>query len=65
MCPKCNVEIQSVNLRAIQINAPVDPPWNGVAYECPHCRCVLGVGIDPVSLKADTVQAVVQEIRRH
>lgn len=64
MCPKCSADLVSVNVKPIRINSPADPPWNGVAYECPHCGCVLSVGIDPVSLKADTVSEVVKEIRR-
>lgn len=64
MCPKCGADLTSVNIRAITINSPADPPWNGVAYECPACRCLLSVGIDPVSLKADTVDQIVKEIRK-
>ena len=64
MCPKCNAELKSVNVRAIEINAPADPPWNGLAYECPQCRCLLSVELDPVSLKAETVNQIVHEVRR-
>lgn len=64
MCPKCTAEVQSVNIRAITITSPADPPWNGVGYECPHCGFLLGVGIDPVALKADTVREILQEIRK-
>ena len=39
--------------------------FNGVVYSCPNisCQIVLSVGIDPVALKADTIDGVVKALR--
>ena len=38
--------------------------WEGVAYHCPGCHAVLGVGIDPIALKTDIVNEVVEALRK-
>lgn len=62
-CLKCTNPLSSVNLENIRIKArPHD--WSGVAYVCPVCETVLGIGIDPVSLKTDTVQEILDHLRK-
>ncbi len=57
-CPKCEQSISSVTLEHIDIAQGFNPTWHGVSYSCPSCRTILGVGIDPVALKTDTVKDV-------
>ena len=38
--------------------------WRCVSYCCPYCNTVLGVQIDPVALKADTINELVAALRR-
>ena len=64
MCPKCNKPISSVTARPITVNAEPPDSWKGVSYLCPSCGYVLSVAIDPVCLKADMVQEVVEQIRK-
>jgi uncharacterized protein with PIN domain len=54
-CPHCTRPL--INVRAEQINIvnSQGSTWLGVTYKCPSCDAVLGVGIDPVALKTDTV----------
>lgn len=62
-CPKCDVAVKSVNLREIAIKAP-GANWVGVSYQCSHCDAVLSVGIDPVALKNDLVDQIVEALRK-
>lgn len=39
--------------------------WNYVTYNCPFCFTVLSVGIDPVALKSDTIDGVVEALRKN
>lgn len=62
-CPGCGSIVPHADLERIAIN---DPPktWKGVSYLCPNCRTVLGIGIDPLALKEDTVRAVARQVRK-
>lgn len=62
-CPKCETTVSSVALEDVTVNVGFQPRWRGVSFCCPTCRAVLGVGIDPVALKADIVGEVVAALR--
>lgn len=53
-CPNIEISQQQIGGRS----------WHGVSYVCPHCATMLGVGIDPVALKRDTVTEVVKELKK-
>ena len=60
-CPKCEAVLMHVNVQHIDVKA-ARTSWVGVSYVCPHCQTILGVSIDPVALKTDTVNAVVKQL---
>lgn len=65
-CPKCgNVPSFGVNLQTVDVRGGAGVVWHGVMYVCPNpqCQTILGVGMDPVALKTDTVNAVVRKLR--
>jgi hypothetical protein len=62
-CPKCEKLITSVTIEHVDVMQGLTTKWHGASYLCPHCNAVLGVGIDPVALKADTVKEVVKALR--
>jgi hypothetical protein len=51
MCPKCDHPIASVTMSDVRINPRMEArsPFPGIAYLCPSCNAVLGVGVDPDS----------------
>lgn len=57
-CPKCEKVLTSVIIEKMNISVNLQPMWLGVSYVCPHCRTILSVGIDPIALKTDLVQAL-------
>lgn len=64
-CPGCGkvpgfgINVQSVDAKAGGAS------WKGVLYVCPNIQCqtILGAGIDPLALKADTINGVVKKLR--
>ena len=65
-CPGCGqVPAFGIDVQAVDIRAGGGNKWLGVMYVCPNlkCRTILGVGIDPLALKTDTVNAVVKKLR--
>lgn len=63
-CPGCGKVPLSINIQGVDMHAPAGT-FNGVMYVCPTFQCgtILGVGIDPIALKADTINGVVKKLR--
>ena len=61
-CPKCDQIVTKVQLEAVDVFVGFHAEYKGVSYLCPHCRAVLGVGIDPVALMNDTVSKTIQRL---
>jgi hypothetical protein len=53
-CPKCGTLITEVGAEEVSVGGR----WHGVQYLCPGCLTVLGISVDPVSLKTDTVSEI-------
>lgn len=64
-CPGCGKVPQRIDLENIDVGVLLGSQYAGVSYVCPNpsCRTILGVGIDPVALKSDTVDQVVKALR--
>ena len=62
-CPHCKNPVTHVVLEAIPVNA-IGATWTGVTYACPACNCVLSVGIDPVAMKSDAVNEILDGLRK-
>lgn len=63
-CPHCKEVIASVRIEDIDINLGPGIDWQGVSYCCPSCDAVLSVAIDPVALKTDIINVLIEELRR-
>lgn len=61
-CPKCGTLVATLNFKGVNVNAGAGSSWQGVTYNCPMCSVVLGAGIDPVALKSDTVDEILQAL---
>lgn len=58
-CPKCDALVSRALVSGIALagqNGAVS--WNGLSYLCPFCSTILGVQIDPVALRAETVAEI-------
>jgi hypothetical protein len=66
-CPKCDKQIgytlvQQVNIKSGPLGTGTETL--GASFQCPFCRAVLSVGIDPISLKTDIVNEILRELRK-
>jgi len=62
-CPGCGVVISHVELDSITAgNKLVGPLHRAISYRCPSCRVVLSVEIDPIALKRDTVDEILEAL---
>jgi len=62
-CPKCEKRLTAVSIETIDIKQGFQSAYHGVSYLCPHCHSILGVGMDPIALKTDTVNGVVKALK--
>jgi len=65
-CPYCKSTISKLRLEKVELGTGplgTDRIYNGVSYHCPACQAVLSVEMDPISLRADLVDAVAKRLR--
>jgi phage FluMu protein Com len=62
-CPKCESVVRTAIIEHVEIGEAFHPAWHGISLCCPSCRTVLSVAIDPIAIKADVVEEVVQKLR--
>lgn len=63
-CPKCDAFVQNVNVQDVIIQHSFGGDgWKGFTYSCQHCDAVLGVEINPLTLKSDIISGVVNALR--
>ena len=64
-CPKCERLVGSVTIEEVDGKVGFESTWHCISLCCASCHTVLGVQIDPVALKTDTINGVVKELRGH
>ena len=64
-CPKCGNTVTNVRIEDVDVIPGPYDRWRGIKYVCPSCDCVLSVAIDPVALKTDVVEEILDILRRH
>ena len=62
-CPKCNAIIANVNLEDMPIHVDYQHAWEGIVFSCPRCLTILGIQIDPVALKDDLRNEILNALR--
>lgn len=64
-CPSCTKTVHELTIDSVPASVGYGhPKWNAVTYCCPHCKVVLGAGIDPVALKTDTIDGILKGLGR-
>ena len=62
-CPKCDRVITDVCVEDVSISVVFQPKWKGFSYACPHCRAILGVQMNPLTLNDDLAHKVKKMLR--
>jgi len=63
-CPKCDDTFHRLNMQEVDLVAFGAPTRIGLVLCCPSCDVALSASIDPLALKADTVNDVVRRLAR-
>ena len=63
-CPSCKQHVSTAIANEMLLMVPGGKTWNGLSYVCPHCQTILGVQMDPIAVKTDTVSGVVAALRK-
>ena len=64
-CIQCKKMVGHLKIESIEARGGIGGPrWGGINYLCPWCNTVLGAGIDPVALKADTVNEIIKALQK-
>ena len=63
ICPHCkktlvSVEAEDIDIKGFQVR------WEGLSYQCPSCKSVLGVQMNPLTLNQDLKTKLLKEIKR-
>lgn len=56
--------LTNIAIENIPITLSANPTYEGVVLVCPFCRHVLSAGIDPIALKADLRNEILNALRR-
>ncbi|TLX12132.1 hypothetical protein [Rhizobium sp. MHM7A] len=64
-CPKCDSHMPYVKFEGIEARQNFGTnAWSSVSFLCPVCSTVIGVQIDPVAIKTDTVNAILNALKK-
>ncbi len=63
-CPKCEKLVTTVKTESVTVGTAFQPQFRGLGLTCPYCQTILGVSIDPISLKVDTVNEVMERLKK-
>ena len=63
ICSHCQKQLIFVNVEPVDGHLG-DTTLRSIAFQCPYCRAVLGVTADPLAIKTDTVNEVLQRLRK-
>jgi uncharacterized protein with PIN domain len=63
-CPKCGKPLNILNAQAVKAHVQFGHKLNCLAYTCPACHVVLGVGIEPLGLKEEIVSDLFKRLKK-
>ena len=62
-CPKCDKLVTRANINEIEASAFMGTNWRTVTYSCPLCNTILGCQIDPIAIKTDIVEEILEALK--
>ena len=64
-CPKCDKTITNVKIEDVKVSVGFTPKWKGISYLCPSCNAVLGIQIDPLAVRNEIINGVLEGLKGH
>lgn len=62
-CPKCDKILTNIQVGHVEIDVFMGRKWDGIAYYCPFCNTILSCQIDPIAIKTDIINEIVNELK--
>jgi len=63
ICPHCKKRITHVNVQDVDMKYDPMVQWNGYSYQCPSCKLVLGVQMNPHTLDDRLKDEILKELK--
>ena len=63
-CPYCEKLFNYVRMEAVEGRPPSGVKYACIAYSCPYCFKSLGIQMDPIAVKTDTINGVVKALKK-
>jgi endogenous inhibitor of DNA gyrase (YacG/DUF329 family) len=63
-CPHCNAPVHAVNISDVKGMVGFESKWKLIAYSCPKCGKIISIELDPIALKHDIIEGLVQRLRK-
>ena len=63
-CPKCDKMIQNLRINGVDGSVFGGTTWKCITLCCPFCSAVLGTQIDPIAIKTDILDEMMQRLRK-
>lgn len=60
-CPHCERPISQLEVDDIHLTVDGRATWMGMSYGCPHCRKIVSVQMNPLTLAEDTAKEVAKK----
>lgn len=65
-CPKCEKVLVGLNLESCVASVPFGGgQYNAIMLSCPYCSAVVSAQIDPIALRTDIVNMVVNKLKKY
>ncbi len=63
ICPECNAMVSHLNIQEMTSAALFGTEWRTIAFLCPTCQKILSIQIDPIAIKTDIINAIIDAVR--
>ena len=64
-CPACGKVVHELSIDSITASEGIgQAKWKAATFSCQHCKTILGAGLDPLALKTDTIDEILQALGR-
>lgn len=57
-CPKCEKVLTYVSIEEMPVHVLMAKKWRGCSFLCPHCKTILNVCIDQLTIRDETLDAI-------
>ena len=64
ICPHCEKKITNVKVQDVDMKYDIRVQWRGYSYQCPSCKSVLGVQMNPITLNKKLKDDILKELEK-